>query len=353
MRNATSAQWAFLIVFVLFIYLLLWPLFQVFLGPLIFGAILASALFPLYKRLKKRLRLSPMWVAGIVCFLSLVVIVFPLAYILIQLSKEIIYLYEHIRETLADQNIREFLFGQGMVAGLVKKVSKLLGFSPDPLVLQTELTAFLQKYAGKVVGPVSGWIGNTFGFLFGFLMMILFSFIFLAEGENLRQFFYRLIPIPEDEKDLMIRRFADMNNATIVAGLLAGLVQGISAGLVLWFAGIHSIVLWSTLMTVLALIPFVGISFFYIPACIYLFIKGSTVAAIVSFVVCLCIALAGDNWLKVKLIGDKVKINPLLLFFSILGALSAFGVAGIFYGPLIVILFLTLAEIYHKNYAPQ
>ncbi|MEI8347547.1 MAG: AI-2E family transporter, partial [Pseudomonadota bacterium] len=162
---------------------------------------------------------------------------------------------------------------------------------------------------------------------------------------------FQLIPLPEKEKELVLHRFVEMNFATLISGLTVGLIQGILAGLTLGIAGISSIFMWSTLMVVLAFVPVVGISLVYIPACIYLYLKGKVAAAILAFVLCAIISFGCDNWLKVKLIGNRIKINSLFVFFSILGAISAFGMAGIFYGPLIAILFLTFVEIYHKNYA--
>jgi len=53
---------------------------------------------------------------------------------------------------------------------------------------------------------------------------------------------------------------------------------------------------------------------------------------------------------KPKLVGKKVKMHPLLVFFAIIGGLKLFGIIGIIYGPLVVTGFLTLAEIYRTNY---
>jgi predicted PurR-regulated permease PerM len=48
--------------------------------------------------------------------------------------------------------------------------------------------------------------------------------------------------------------------------------------------------------------------------------------------------------------GKQVEINSFLVFFSIIGGMSVFGMAGIFYGPLIVSLFLTVSKIYSQKY---
>jgi predicted PurR-regulated permease PerM len=54
--------------------------------------------------------------------------------------------------------------------------------------------------------------------------------------------------------------------------------------------------------------------------------------------------------LKPKLVGKQVQMHTLLVFLAILGGLKLFGFPGIIYGPLIITMFLTMAEIYITNY---
>jgi predicted PurR-regulated permease PerM len=56
-----------------------------------------------------------------------------------------------------------------------------------------------------------------------------------------------------------------------------------------------------------------------------------------------------DNLLRPALISAKTNIHPLLLFFSVLGGIQAFGFIGLIVGPLAVTFFLTLVEIYLKS----
>jgi predicted PurR-regulated permease PerM len=45
-----------------------------------------------------------------------------------------------------------------------------------------------------------------------------------------------------------------------------------------------------------------------------------------------------------------MKMNPFLVFIGIIGGIKLFGILGIVYGPLIITIFLTLAEIYRLEY---
>ena len=73
-------------------------------------------------------------------------------------------------------------------------------------------------------------------------------------------------------------------------------------------------------------------------------------AAIFLFVFYLFLSFSVEYLLKPKLVGDQVQMHTLLVFLSIIGGLSVYGVLGIIYGPLIVTAFLTLSDIYLKRY---
>jgi len=45
-----------------------------------------------------------------------------------------------------------------------------------------------------------------------------------------------------------------------------------------------------------------------------------------------------------------MQMNALLVFIGIVGGIKLFGILGIIYGPLIITIFLTLAEIYRLEY---
>jgi predicted PurR-regulated permease PerM len=53
---------------------------------------------------------------------------------------------------------------------------------------------------------------------------------------------------------------------------------------------------------------------------------------------------------KPKVVGNRVSMHPLIVFFAIIGGLKAYGILGIIYGPLIATLFLTLADIYFSSF---
>ena len=131
---------------------------------------------------------------------------------------------------------------------------------------------------------------------------------------------------------------------------LGGLIQGTSGGIIFALFGLNSPFLWGVVMAFLAFLPIIGIGVVFLPAALYLFLKGRLFAAL-FFVVFYAIMSGGIEYIfKPKIVGDRVKMHTLLVFLAIIGGLKLFGILGIIYGPLIVTGFLTLTDIYTSNY---
>jgi predicted PurR-regulated permease PerM len=60
-----------------------------------------------------------------------------------------------------------------------------------------------------------------------------------------------------------------------------------------------------------------------------------------------------DQILRPWLIGQEVQIPVLLLVLSVLGGLALYGILGLFVGPVLVSLLLTLVQIYREEYASR
>ena len=180
--------------------------------------------------------------------------------------------------------------------------------------------------------------------------MLLVVYFLLIDGNKLISFITDLSPLPKVQDEKLIRKFKDMAGAVLIGNGLGGLIQGILGGTVFMLFGLKSPFLWGVIMSLLAFLPIIGIGVVFIPAAIYLFLKGQ-IASAIFFVIFYIILSGGIEYIfKPKIVGQRVKMHTLLVFFSIIGGLKMFGILGIIYGPLIVTAFLTLTDIYHASY---
>lgn len=356
MTNVKKSERVNLRIFILlFLAIILQNLF-IFKGmfqSLAFATIIAGTFYPLHNIISSRFKLRPELNALITTLVVTFAILIPLIFMLFEVSKEGVGLFSNVKANLSMAQVKDFLIGNGAFAQIVKRISVMLGLNIDLNSLYESSLSEIQHYAGHFFGTLNLVVSNFFNFIFQFLIMLVAVFSLFLDGNKLKRFFFDLSPLPDDQEQMMLEKFSQMNYVTIVCNGLGGIIQGCLAGIGLWAAGISSVFLWTSAMVVLAFIPLVGISIITIPACIYLFAIGAKTTAIILFFYTSIVALMVENIFKPRFMGTRVKVNSMLLLFYIVAGMQTFGMAGIFYGPLLCTIFLTMVELFNKYYLPR
>lgn len=183
-----------------------------------------------------------------------------------------------------------------------------------------------------------------------FTIMVVLVLYLLVDGPRLKRFMFDLSPLPNDEEELLIKKFVGVSRGILLGNGVASLLQGVLGGVAMWLAGLPAPILWGALMSLFAFLPIVGIGLVVIPAALFLILTGKVVAGVIFGLFCLVQALILENVVKTKLIGSQTRMHDLLVFLSILGGLAAFGLFGLIYGPLLAVAFLTMADLYRRTY---
>ncbi len=117
--------------------------------------------------------------------------------------------------------------------------------------------------------------------------------------------------------------------------LLTALVQGVFAGLGYWVAGLSSPIMLAAITVLFALIPF-GTPLVWGSMGIWLTLTGHTFEGVALLLWGLLVVSWVDNIVRPLVVAQSVKIPFLLAFFGVLGGLAAFGLVGLFLGPVIL-----------------
>jgi predicted PurR-regulated permease PerM len=348
--KATSNKilWFFLACFLVSILLLGWLLWP-FLSIIVLAAVVTGIFRPIYRYLHVKGRVRPYLASLVTCVIIFFILGVPTVTFVGILSKEAYDLYIMARSPAINDQIKELMEGSRI---LDSANSVLANFHFQ--ITGEELNKYLSEIA-RVVGlflynQARLIASNMLAFLVNFFLMLLIIYYLLIDGGRLISFITDLSPLPNDQDEKLIKKFKDMAGAILIGNGLGGLIQGILGGIVFSIFGLNSPFLWGVIMGILAFLPIIGIGIVFIPTAIYLFLKGR-IAASIFFIVFYAVLSGGIEYLfKPKLVGQKVKMHTLLVFFSIIGGLKLFGILGIIYGPLVITAFLTLTDIYHKNY---
>ena len=180
--------------------------------------------------------------------------------------------------------------------------------------------------------------------------MMYAMFFFLRDGKAILEKILYYMPLDHDDEVLVLQRFTSVTRATIKGTLVIGLIQGALAGLGFWVAGIDGVAFWGTIMVVLSIVPGIGAALVWVPAVIYLFATGQTLAGTLLTAWCAAVVGTVDNVLRPMLVGKDAKMPDLLILVGTLGGLFLFGPIGFIVGPIVCGLFLTVWDIYGTTF---
>ncbi|SDY87527.1 protein of unknown function DUF20 [Halopenitus persicus] len=118
--------------------------------------------------------------------------------------------------------------------------------------------------------------------------------------------------------------------------VFVALVQAVVAGVGLAVAGVPSAVFWTAVMVVLAMVPLVGTIPIWGGAAGYLYPTGKPAFAVGLLVYSVIIVGLTDDYLRPFAVNRYAKLNPAVILLGILGGGYAFGVMGLFFGPVVL-----------------
>jgi predicted PurR-regulated permease PerM len=279
--------------------------------------------------------------------LVMLVIVLPSSLLMVSLANEVVGAYHGLEEMIKSGRLQDYLeqikgipFFKWTWAKLDQSLN-ISQFNPVDFLLKNlkQISTFLFNESSKIFKGLST-------FAVGFFFTLLSLYYLFKDGNRLFESLKEIVPIPSKQRDLLILRFKEMIYATIYGGLVVALVQGTLGGVIFWILGFSSPVFWGAVMAFLSFIPIGGTALIWVPTALLLIVFGAFWKGIVLLLLGVFVISMADNFLRPMFISSRTKIHPLLLFFSVLGGIQAFGMIGLIAGPLVVTLCLTLIEIY-------
>src|SRR5260370_29628328 len=132
-----------------------------------------------------------------------------------------------------------------------------------------------------------------------------------------------------------------------------GLIQGTLTAIGFWMTGLPAPLLWGVMAMVFSFVPLVGPSLVWMPGAIVLAMQGNWVKALVLFLWGAIVISAADYIVRPRVAGGRVNANRLLILLSFLGGVKAFGVIGIFVGPVMLSLIVALLRILREEHAER
>jgi predicted PurR-regulated permease PerM len=317
---------------------LCWLLVAPFLSAIAWAVALALVSYPVYDWLRLHVH-SQNLAACITVALVALVLVAPTALLAQQLSIQVPdgakFLNEKIREIPWEEQMDNY----PRFAPIVEWFKRSINPANE-----------LNRLASAATSQASSFLTGSFLFATQLLMMLYILFYFIRDHRQGIDLLRSLVPLSNPETDEVFARVEDTINATIYGTVIVGLVQGLVGWALYLMLGLPAPLLWGALTAVLAIVPVLGPSIVWIPAAAILALQGAYVKAVLITIGGIVIGLIG-HFLYPILVGHKLRLHPVLVFFAFLGGLTVFGIAGLILGPAVLALTEALVNVWQRRTA--
>lgn len=338
-----------IVFFALFLFLLyqMGRILAPFSAAILWAAIIALALHPLYRRVLALLRGREGLAAGLMTLITLVIIIGPTISVLGLLVKQTVDLYQWAAEGVQSGAAIEFW---NRWSSAISSRLLALPFVAD-LDLRGMLIKSLEKFSSNLASHVGALLRNTLLLVVHLFIMLFTLFFFFRNGERYYETGVDLIPFSKEQKKAIAKKLHDTFTAVINGVFLIALGQGIMTGIGFAVFSVPFPVFWGFLAALLALLPVGGAALVWVPGAAYLIISGNVLKGILLSVWGVALVSLPDNFIKPLVIGKKAKLPVFFLFLGILGGLQVYGFLGILFGPLVVTLLTAFTQIYREEFA--
>jgi predicted PurR-regulated permease PerM len=339
----------FLLLLLLGITVVFFNMMKVFLIPIIMAGVFAALFYPMYSDILKWVRNRRGLASFISCVILLLVLLVPLVLLGNIVSRQAVLLYSTGQQRITDIIAK----GESGPLGTLKHSAFVQRFHLDRLNWK-EIGSDLAKTTGTILAVVISKTSGGAIYAVAQLFIILFTIFYLFRDSQLLLSRIRvLLPLNQIYEEALIWRFVTVSRATIKGTVLIGLIQSTIGAITLWIFGVDSAALWFVVMLILSMIPLVGAWLVMHSAALIELLIGNVWQALGIFLVTVLIISTIDNVLRPRLVGQFTGLHDLLVFFSALGGLRVFGPLGVIIGPIVAAFFVTILEIYSKEFRSE
>jgi len=305
---------------------------QPFIETIVWGIIIAVAIYPGYERLKSALGGRGRLAATLITILALIVLLVPTLMLSQSLIDTVQEYSAHLDEgTLSVPPPSDSVRSWPVIGEPLFKFWSLASNNLEAAL--SKMTPQLKKFAIPLLSTAAG-VGVG---ILKMVVSIIIAGVLLTNavgGGHAAQAFAKRLT---GERGTKAVELAGATVRSVALGILGvALIQTLLAGLAFLVVGVPGAGLWALLVLIFAVIQLPTI-FILGPIIVYVFTTSSTFTAVVFAIWSILVGIS-DAFLKPLLMGRGVDVPMLVIFIGAIGGFIASGIIGLFVGAIILAL---------------
>lgn len=330
---------------------LIW-LFTPFIPALFLALLIAIATFSQYIKLQKKISNSSS--ALLMTLLVTVVLILPLSYILLISGLEISALIQNINTNFTVEQSNQLLLQT--ITGLPLSDSLKVTLNS---ALSNNLENFIINIKDFSVVILKSIVSLSSHFIF-FLIITIFSlYYFYIDGKSTVKRLKDLSPLENHLDDILFNQFSSLSITLVGSVLVIAILQGLIFSIGVMMVGLP-VLFFGIAMALASFIPVLGGLIIWLPLSLYLYAQGQTTdALIIVFFGAVIIGTIIDHFIRPMVIKkfsqssnqSSALDHTLITVLSTLAGIMQFGILGLFIGPIIAAMAISIFDVYAIKYA--
>lgn len=318
--------------------LLVFMILEPFLIPIAWAIILCCVTWPFYLKIRQALRGHSIASALIMVIGLGIAVVLPILWLISVVHEDISAIYLSLPDYVdhglkIPSPIREIPWiGHSMQNWLDTHAN-------DMSAVRRQIEAWIIQ-GGQQLLKIVGSVGNNIAKL-GVALITLF-FLYRDGEKILEETRLLLQSIIGKRAPVYLKKADEMTRAVVYSMLVTALGQGIMGTIGYWLAHVPAPILFGILTAFASLVPLLGTFLVWGILSFWLLISGHQMQSLALLLWGIFLINPIDNVLRPLVMSNVAQVSFLLTLFGALGGLVSFGMIGLFIGPVVLALAMTL-----------
>jgi predicted PurR-regulated permease PerM len=305
-----------------------------FLLPVIMGSILALVIWPIQKKMSAIFP-YPRMLAAALSFIGILLIIAPIMVFSVLAIRQAVSIFDYLvsLEVLEFDRVMNFLG------------SLNFDWVFKDLDLDTYIEDILNSLANSASVVVLGVAKSLPQGGLALVLVVVSCYFMLIDGANFLVWIYARIPLSMDVRQRLTIAFHRTAISVIWASMAAALTQAVIMFVSFLLLGIPAAFLAFGLTFIFAFVPLAGSLPIWLSGAVYLFLKQRFIELALMLSIGVFTSLI-DNLVRPWVLKGRSEIHPLVSIISIFGGITMFGVFGVFLGPILSAVMISLLQIW-------
>ncbi|WP_031500334.1 AI-2E family transporter [Bryobacter aggregatus] len=311
-----------------------------FFAEIFLATVLAIVFFPIHSWLVRKTKSDNLaaWISTLGAGL---LFLFPLTMLGIVLSREARHAVDAMSAAIGPSGSLEW-FDRA-----VNFLSDQLGW--DPAQTQDFLKSKLSGIGSSLLSNAVKSLQGLGSWLFSSITTLVTMFFLFRGGSKFLEESKSWVPLPPDMMDILFAETRLQIFANVYGVISVAVAQGTLTAIGFALCGLPSAILWGAMAALFSVVPVVGAALVWVPGVLYLAASGTLGKAGLLLIWGTLLISMADNVIRPIVLSEKAQMNTAVMFFALLGGIDAFGLVGLFAGPIVFSLALAVIKLLREH----